>query len=76
MVAKLSLASRGVPKLELGNEKKGGMRFAFPPYRLTPDHWLLAPGPCHLHTPSSPQPSLVRRISKWLRWGDFTSFRW
>jgi len=45
MVAKLSLASRGVPKLELGNEKKGGMRFAFPPYRLTPDHWLLAPGP-------------------------------
>jgi hypothetical protein len=36
MVAKLSLASQGVPKLELGNEimneQQGGMRFAFPPY--------------------------------------------
>ena len=28
MVAKLSLASKGVPKLELGNEKKGdALRF-------------------------------------------------
>jgi hypothetical protein len=35
MVAKLSLASKGVPKLELGNEIKGGMRFAFPPYGPT-----------------------------------------
>jgi len=36
MVAKLSLASKGIPKLELGNEikneRQGGMRFAFPPY--------------------------------------------
>ena len=33
MVAKLSLASKGVPKLSLGTSK-GGMRFAFPPYGL------------------------------------------
>ena len=54
MVAKLSLASKGVPKLELGNETTSGMRFAFPPYTyglrakpclLTTDYWPLAPNP-------------------------------
>ena len=43
MVAKLSLASKGVPKLELGNEKKKATRRVAP--TVNPDHWLPAPDP-------------------------------
>jgi hypothetical protein len=37
MIAKLSLASKGVPKHSLGTRQAiGGMRCAFPPYALRP----------------------------------------
>ncbi len=38
MVAKLSLASKGVPKLELGNEIQRATRRVAP--TVNPGHWL------------------------------------